>query len=158
MSAGKDFRIIGAVLILLSTYLLVLYTISAGVFWSGINGWISIPTIISTIDLAAIVYLILNLLFLLAGIIILFGRWGAIIGSIIPLMLGLNIITNAIGSSIGYDLMGVFTFLAGSTELVTGVIPFPLEVANMQLGAILLLAGSIFALLGGILGGESDKY
>jgi len=157
MGAGKDFRIIGAVLILLSTYLLVLYTVSAGLFWSGINGWINIPTMISTIDLAAIVYLILNLLFLLAGIIILFGRWGAIIGSVLPLLLGLNIVTVALGSSIGYDLMSVFTFLGGNTELVPGVIPFAFEVMNMQLGTILLFTGSLFGLIGGILGSESDN-
>lgn len=157
MGAGKDFRIIGAILIILSQYLLVLYIVGAGLFWSGINGWINIPTIIATIDLAAIVYLILDLLFLLAGIIILLGRWGAIIGSILPILLGLNIITVSLGSSIGYDLMGIFTFLAGNTELVAGVIPFSFDISNMQLGAILLLAGSIFALIGGILGGESNK-
>ena len=158
MGAGKDFRIIGAALIILSQYLLVFYIVGAGLFWSGINGWINIPTIIGTIDLPAIVYLILDILFLLAGIIVILGRWGAIIGSIIPLLLGLNIITVSLGSSIGYDLMGVFSnILAGNTELVAGVIPFSFDISNMQLGAILLLAGSIFALIGGILGGESDK-
>ena len=100
-----------------------------------------------------IVYIltIVYLVFIISGILQLVGlasRVVAIIGSILPIAVGILIIL--IYSGI-LDMIQ-YTVLFWRTPIVDGILPFDLPVGVVSLGTYTLLAGGILGFVGGILG------
>ena len=162
MGAGKILILIGALLTLVSTFFLTFgETLFLDIYASGIGFLFNIPDIITDADVFAllmgeevmIVYIlaIVYIVFLLSGILQLVGlasRVVAIIGSILPIVVGALIIL--IYSEI-LD-MAQYTILFWREPIVDGIFPFDLPLGAVSLGAYTLLAGGVLGLVGGILG------
>jgi len=162
MGAGKILVLIGALLTLVSTFFLTFgATLFPGVFASGLGFVFNIPNILSEAagyatlmgEEVMIVYIltIVYLVFIISGILQLVGlasRVVAIIGSILPIAVGILIIL--IYSGI-LDMIQ-YTVLFWRTPIVDGILPFDLPVGVVSLGTYTLLAGGILGFVGGILG------
>ncbi len=173
MGAGKVLVIIGAILTLVSTFFLSLFSLDMPVallwmeagenYGNGLNFFMHIMDLFTDADNVAttfatevfLVYIITIVLifFAISGIIQLIGiksRAAAIIGSFMPLFIGILII---LGVFITLpDILGGFLSFQLDGELVEGIIPFHLALGDISLGAILLTAGGALALVGGIMG------
>ncbi len=162
MGAGKILILIGALLTLVSTFFFAFFeVIPTGAFASGLGFVFNIPTILSSADGYAItmavdvivVYIlaIVYLVFILSGILQLVGlasRVVAIIGSILPLAIGVLILLINLGI---LDMLE-YTQLFWELPIVDGVLPFNLAIGPTSLGTITLLAGGVLGLVGGIIG------
>ena len=162
MGAGKILVLIGALLTLVSTFFLTFgATIIPGVFASGLGFVFNIPLIFS--DAAGfallmgvevmVVYIlvIVYIVFLISGILQLVGlasRVVAIIGSILPIVMGVLILL----IYLGVLNMSQYTVLFWWTPIVDGILPFDLPLGAVSLGTYTLLAGGVLGLIGGILG------
>ncbi|KKK84395.1 hypothetical protein LCGC14_2783770 [marine sediment metagenome] len=159
MGAGKILILIGALLTLVSTFFL---TFATGL--SGIGFLFNIPEIISQgttfpiwvliIGSEMVLYIltIVYIVFILSGILQLVGlasRVVAIIGSILPIVVGVLIIL------ISLDVLdyGQYTILFAHTDIVTDIVPLDIPLGDLgSLGAFTLLGGGVLGLVGGILG------
>lgn len=168
MGAGKILILIGALLTLVSTFFFTLFEILfTGAYASGLGFVFNIPTILSsadgyaiTMDVEVIVVYILAIVyivFILSGILQLVGlasRAVAIIGSILPLAVGVLILLINLGI---LDMIG-YTQLFWDVPIVDGVLPFNIAigptsaVAITSLGTYTLLAGGVLGFVGGIIG------
>jgi len=173
MGAGKVLVIIGAIITLVSTFFFSLFYLDmpAALLWmeagdnygNGLNFFMHIIDLFTDAENVAagfatevyLVYIITILLifFAISGVIQLIGlksRAAAIIGSLMPLFIGVLII---LGTFIDLpDILGGFLSFQLDGELVEGIIPFHFALADISIGAILLTAGGALALIGGIIG------
>ena len=175
MGAGKVLVIIGAILTLVSTFFLSLFTLDMPValvwmeagenYGNGLNFFMHIMDLFTDADNVAttfttevyLVYIITIVLifFAISGVIQLIGvksRAAAIIGSIMPLFIGILIILEEF-ITLPDILRGFFTFQLDGA-LVDGIVPYNLPLGPFSLGAYLLTAGGALALIGGIVGGS----
>ena len=151
---GKAISAIGGILILVASYLLVLDTGILGISQaSGINAIFNFTLIFGMDIVNMIISLILAVLFLLAGILVLIGiksRALSIIGSLLPLILGVMLILEAFIALPFIE--SVFGFLYGNNEIVAGILPYSLPLAGIELGAIILTVGGLLGFIGGCMG------
>ncbi|MFX1454337.1 MAG: hypothetical protein ACFFDB_03095 [Promethearchaeota archaeon] len=175
MSAGKILIIIGAILTLVSTYFLSLYStyVLFPVFWlepgqtqaNGLSFFFHIAEIFTEAGALGTFYsldpiwiyvsVILLIIWAISGFIQLIGikrRLAAIIGAILPLLIGICFILY------GYvylpDFLRTFQTLLQDNEIIGGILPYGLPVGNSFLGAYILTAGGALSLIGGIIGIE----
>lgn len=173
MGAGKVLIIIGAILTLVSTFFLSLLAVTVPVplLWmqagsnyaNGLNFFMHIPYLFTDAGTIAtifgidvyLVYIIIVLLifFAISGIIQLIGiksRAAGIIGSIMPIFIGIIIILGTF-MTLPAIFGGFGTFMLDDA-LVAGIIPFDLNLGGISLGTYTLLAGGVLGLIGGIIG------
>ncbi|TFF93038.1 MAG: hypothetical protein EU544_06475 [Promethearchaeota archaeon] len=169
MSAGKSLCIIGGIITLIAVYL-TSWIASYGLLKVyGMGGIFSLGDLFLYAESEAIdlnipvwsVYIvgIGVVLTLGSGVLILLGtksRAPAIIGAIFPLFIGIMLLLFTLNIYIFdylYIILAVFTTIE---PLIPGVdmIPIIYDIANISLGLILLLAGSLLGLIGGIVGPE----
>ncbi len=162
MGAGKILILIGALLTLVSTFFFAFFeTIFPGAYAYGLGFVFNIPDILSSADGYAlnmgvevmIVYIlaIVYIVFILSGILQLVGlasRVVAIIGSILPIAVGVLILLINLGI---LDMLE-YTELFWRVAIVDGVLPFNIAIGPTALGTITLLAGGVLGLIGGIMG------
>ncbi len=167
MGAGKVLILIGALLTLVSMFFLTFSaTAFPGLYASGLGFAFNIPDILTGADGFAllmgievmVVYIltIVYLVFLISGILQLVGlasRVVAIIGSILPIVVGILILL----INLGILDMGQYTILFWRAQLVDGIVPFDLPLGPVSLGTYTLLAGGVLGFVGGIIG-TSDDY
>ena len=179
---GKILVIIGAIVTLISTFLLSLSSNSTliSLLWfepgithsNGLTFLLHIADIFTDpmgivshpslgIDVQPSIILILGIIliiFAISGFIQLVGikyRIAAIIGSILPLFVGIIFILG-IFMTLPDNLLVIF-LLMSDNPIVEGIIPFDVPivastVGNVSLGTYLLIAGGATCLLGGIIG------
>ncbi len=173
MGTGKVLCIIGAILTLISTFLLSLFSIditSAGVwleaetaYGSGLGFFLHIGDIFGDIDGVATevgvesfliyIFIVLLIFWAISGILQLIGvksKAAGIIGSIMPLFLGVIIILATFITL--PDFFGGFTVLLSDNTQLLGFLPYDLPLGGFSLGAYTLTAGGILGLIGGIKG------
>jgi hypothetical protein len=161
MAAGKVLILLGGILTLVSTYFLAFFLVSPGIYAYGTAFIINLGTIFANIDAYAVgmgtdvlvvwVLIIVYIVFLVSGILQLIGlanRVVAIIGSILPLVMGvlMLLITLNVLNMMNYTQL----FHAGAIS--AGILPFNLDLGGVGLGTIILLAGGTLGLVGGIMG------
>ncbi len=174
MGAGKILIIFGAILTLVSTFFLSLVTVDmpGAILWleaglnygNGMNFFMHITYLFTDTGTVAtqfglpvyLIYIIIVLLifFVISGVIQLIGiksRAAAIIGSIMPLFIGIIIILGSFMTTLPAILAGFGSFQLDSA-LVAGIVPFDLPLGGISLGAYLLVAGGALAFIGGIIG------
>ncbi len=173
MSAGKILIVIGAILTLVSTFFLNLVTVDmpGAILWmeaglnygNGLNFFMHITYLFTNANIIAslmgievyLVYIITVLLifFSISGVIQLIGvksRAAAIIGSIMPLFIGIVIILGSFTTLPA--ILGGFGSFQLDNALVAGIVPYDLPLGGISLGTYLLVAGGALALIGGIIG------
>ena len=133
---------------LLTTFLFSFHTYFPGVDFYGI-GFIMNISASFTSDILDIIMVIVFSIFLLSGIFILIGvkiRGLAIIGSLF-----------AIGVSVYFILVfyiGMldpqFAFMFLDDAIIEGILPLNIPIGTVSLGPILVLAGGVLGLIGGI--------
>ena len=169
LGAGKILVLVGALLTLVSTFFFSFFeTISfPGVFFLygeygyGIGFLINIPSIFSegagwatnfgTDVMVVYIVAIVFIVFLLSGILQLIGlksRVVAIIGSILPIVVGMLILLSSNGT-LGF---GTYLTLFASDAVAEGILPFNPVLGFVSLGTYTLLAGGVLGFIGGILG------
>jgi len=177
MGAGKILCILGGIVTLVSTFLLSLFSLdfptdllwleAGDVYASGLGFFVHIGDAFSNVEDIATgfgtesyvvwIFLILLIFWAISGIIQLIGvksRVAGIIGSIMPIFVGLVIILWALEVFDFPDEFGVMNLLLTDNTQLAGVIPFDLPFGDFSLGAILMIAGGGLGLVGGILGPE----
>ena len=160
--AGKGMSIVAGIIILLGTFFFAMLQIG-GLFYSGIGGALNIIDLITDTNTYAVILgipswavyilLVVDILFIISGVLVLIGassRATAIIGSILPLLIGLLLILDAFNVSIGIDVISYLIIFQG-TELISGIIPFNYELAGASLGAFVLAVGGVLGLISGFL-------
>lgn len=162
MGAGKVLILIGALLTLVSTFFLSFFaTTVPGELASGLGFAFNIPDILGnaagyaismSIEVMVVYILtIVYLVFLISGILQLVGlasRVVAIIGSILPIVVGVLILLIHLGILNMLD----YTRLFWGVPIVDGIVPFDLPLGPVSLGTYTLLAGGVLGFIGGILG------
>jgi hypothetical protein len=162
MGAGKILVLVGALLTLVSTFFLTFgATVFPGAYASGLGFVFNIPNILTDAASYAalmgedvmIVYIltIVYIVFIISGVLQLVGlasRVVAIIGSILPIVVGVLILLIYLGI---LD-MAQYTVLFWRSQIVDGILPFDLPLGAVSLGTYTLLAGGVLGLVGGILG------
>ena len=160
--AGKILSIIGGILTLLSTYLLVLFTVGAwgvhgaGLFMVVINMFSNAAAYVVPIGVPIFVVYIVAvgvILYLLAGLFQLIGakiRALGIIFSLFPLALGIIVLLGSFGI---IPFMANLDFMAYDLEFISGILPYNLDALypGIGLGTYPLILGGLLGLIGGIL-------
>ena len=156
MGAGKALCIIGGIVALVSTTIFSFFSEVTGTAY-GIGLFLNLGVIFTSGDIFAIIFAILYLVSVISGVFIIIGvkvRALAIIGAIFALFLGVLLLLGpGFSISLGADIdSSVYLFVAD--PLVAGIIPFDLYIGFgiVSLGTILLLAGGVLGLIGGIVG------
>ncbi|UCC21128.1 MAG: hypothetical protein JSV62_07590 [Promethearchaeota archaeon] len=190
MGAGKILCIIGGIVTLISTFFFSLfssvfpapltYIESGTVYGNGLTFFVHMLDMFTNADgistawsIAAgvtiepfMIYIVavILLIFSISGVLILIGvksRAVAIIGSILPLFIGIIIL---LGSFIALpEFLNGFSLFMIDGALVDGIIPFdfgltlpydlhPLIPGEVSIGTITLIVGGVLGLVGGILG------
>lgn len=160
MGAGKVFCILGGIIALLSTFLFSFYSFEVMGFTYygyGLGLFLNIGNIFASGEILFIIFTIVYIISVISGLLIIIGlksRAFAIIGAIFALFLGVLLLLNpGFQISLGPDLnASLVLFMAD--PLVAGIIPFDLQLGfgAVSLGTILLLAGGVLGLIGGIMG------
>ncbi|MHA1727370.1 MAG: hypothetical protein ACTSWY_01400 [Promethearchaeota archaeon] len=163
MGAGKTLSIIAGILTLAATFALTWFTdISGNAYGIGVaknliglftdtTSWAStlggIPTwAVYIVGVGAV-------LILAAGVFQLIGvksRAMAIIGSLFPLAIGVIVLLarfNVVAGIIDY-----LAFCIDPVDLVAGIIPYTFNLAEVSLGAYILLASGLLGLISGFMG------
>ena len=153
MGAGKILCILGGIVTLLATFLFSFAPFLPGTYLYGIGFIMNIPTWFTSGDILIIIMAIVFIIFLLSGIFILIGvssRALAIIGSLFAIIVGVYFV---LVFYIGLPLeIAQFALMFIGTPLVDGIIPLNIAVGDASLGTILVLAGGVLGLIGGIMG------
>ena len=156
MGAGKALCIIGGIVALVSTTIFSFYSTVTDASY-GIGLFLNLGTIFGSGEIFTIIFAILYIISVISGVFIMIGakvRALAIIGAIFALFLSVVLLlipgfSISLGSQIDSS---VDLFIAA--PLVAGIIPFDLNlgIGTVSLGTILLLAGGVLGLIGGIAG------
>ncbi len=166
MGAGKVLILIGGIITLASTFFLAFFAVLGSIYGFGLGFIFNIPDIFSNADGYAlvmdtevmIVYIltIVYIVFAISGILQLIGlasRPVAIIGSILPIVMGILILLITFGI---LDDFSSYTFLFWHDSVVDNILPFHLAIGDASLGTYTLLVGGVLGLIGGIIG--SDEW
>ena len=134
---------------LLTTFLFSFHTYFPGVDFYGIGFIMNISASFTSGDILDIIMVIVFSIFLLSGIFILIGvkiRGLAIIGSIFAIgVSGYFIFVFYIGM-----LDPQFAFMFLDDAIIEGILPLNIPIGTVSLGPILVLAGGVLGLIGGI--------
>ena len=149
MGASKIYFLIGGLVTLLATFLFSFHTYFPGVDIYGIGFLMNIPALFTSGDILVIIMTIVFIIFLLSGIFILLGvksRVVAIIGSLFAIgVSGYFIFVFYIGM-----LDPQFAFMFLDDAIIEGILPLNIPIGSISIGSILLLAGGVLGLIGGI--------
>ncbi|KKN47291.1 hypothetical protein LCGC14_0664420 [marine sediment metagenome] len=149
MGASKIYFLIGGLVTLLATFLFSFHTYFPGVDIYGIGFMMNIPALFTSGDILVIIMTIVFIIFLLSGIFILLGvksRVVAIIGSLFAIgVSGYFIFVFYIGM-----LDPQFAFMFLDDAIIEGILPLNIPIGTISIGPILLLAGGVLGLIGGI--------
>ncbi|KKK45228.1 MAG: hypothetical protein Lokiarch_11140 [Candidatus Lokiarchaeum sp. GC14_75] len=149
MGASKIYFLIGGLVTLLATFLFSFHTYFPGVDIYGIGFLMNIPALFTSGDILVIIMTIVFIIFLLSGIFILLGvksRVVAIIGSLFAIgVSGYFIFVFYIGM-----LDPQFAFMFLDLAIIEGILPLNIPIGSISIGPILLLAGGVLGLIGGI--------
>ena len=154
MGGGKLLAIVSGILVLLATFLFN---------WGGDyqNGLVVIPAfmgLLSDLSLIGILNIIFVILALISGVLILIGakvRALAIIGAILPILIGLILLLPGFGLNIIPEIVNDYIGLSNfedSWVLVPGYVPLTIIPAYFSIGLVLLFCGGILGLISGIMG------
>ena len=163
MAAGKAFRAIGGILVLVATFGFA-WMEFAGQYVSGI----SVVQFQNFLDLASAspenavtIYIMLGLFLgtVISGLMILIGikvRFLAILFSLFPMALSIIMIIAYLGDINSIDEINLIFGLAALMDpVVDGILPYFLEVyEGVTLGMILLASGGLVGLIGGLMSTE----
>jgi len=167
MGAGKALAIISGILVLVATFITSWFTVAGqnaygiGLLNNIMGMFTDASTMATAWGIPAFVPYILGglfILFLISWLFLLIGaksRALAIIGSLMPLLLGYAIVAGYFG--IPPDFMPYVEPFLASDSLVAGIIPYNLGLmtsngVTLNLGAFLLLGGGFLGLISGIMG------
>jgi len=168
MGAGKFFCVLAGILTIVATYVLSLYAFeifSITVYVCGIGSMKKIPEMFTNPDGYATamslptftIYIIavVIIFFLISGIFQLIGvksRVLVILGSILPILIGIYILL--FGFGVFPTELNVYSFLFWDTEpLIEGIIPLKiLKLNTVDIGTYVLIAGGFLGLIGGFAG------
>jgi hypothetical protein len=171
MGAGKILSIISGVLLLAATFLLDLGTSVADNYVYGV-GIVNIAelfgaggdTIVSNLGAADWVKYIIAIgviLFIASGVFLLIGaksRVFSILGSLLPILLGLSLLLIAVDVDVGFfnDVSTVASeALLTDTAIVAGTLPYYLEISTIgTLAGLIILVAGVLGLVSGILSRE----
>ena len=149
MGASKIYFLIGGLVTLLATFLFSFHTYFPGLDIYGIGFMMNIPALFTSGDILVIIMTIVFIIFLLSGIFILLGvksRVVAIIGSLFAIgVSGYFIFVFYIGM-----LDPQFAFMFLDDAIIEGILPLNIPIGTISIGPILLLAGGVLGLIGGI--------
>jgi len=149
VGASKIYFLIGGLVTLLATFLFSFHTYFPGVDIYGIGFLMNIPALFTSGDILVIIMTIVFIIFLLSGIFILLGvksRVVAIIGSLFAIgVSGYFIFVFYIGM-----LDPQFAFMFLDLAIIEGILPLNIPIGSISIGPILLLAGGVLGLIGGI--------
>jgi len=149
VGASKIYFLIGGLVTLLATFLFSFHTYFPGVDIYGIGFMMNIPALFTSGDILVIIMTIVFIIFLLSGIFILLGvksRVVAIIGSLFAIgVSGYFIFVFYIGM-----LDPQFAFMFLDDAIIEGILPLNIPIGTISIGPILLLAGGVLGLIGGI--------
>ena len=149
MGSGKIYCIIGGLVTLLTTFLFSFHTFFPGLDFYGIGFIMNIPTLFASGDILAIIMAIVFIIFLLSGIFILLGvksRRLAIVGSLFAIVVGVYFI---LVFYIGVPF-SQFAFMFLDLAIIEGIFPLTISFGIISIGPILVLAGGVIGLIGGI--------
>jgi hypothetical protein len=149
VGAGKIYCIIGGLVTILVTFLFSFHTYFPGLDFYGIGFMMNIPALFTSGDILVIIMTIVFIIFLLSGIFILIGvksRGFAIIGSLFAIVVsGYFIFVFYIGI-----LDPQFAFMFLDLAIIEGILPLNIAIGTVSIGPILVLAGGVLGLIGGI--------
>ncbi|MHA1985486.1 MAG: hypothetical protein ACW98D_02505 [Promethearchaeota archaeon] len=175
MNTGKVLIILGAILTLVSTFFLSLYSsyVMFPVYWfeagptqaNGLVFFIHIGEIFAQAEALGILYslhpfwiyisAIISIIWAISGLIQLIGlkkRISAILGAILPIFIGILFILYGYVYLPGF--LRTFQSLLQDNELIVGVLPYSVPIGDSFLGAYTLVAGGALSLIGGLIGIE----
>lgn len=169
MGKGKNIIFIGGILTLIGTYLFTWYefsyiTVQYATGIGGINNFLDLlfPSsfYVKRLDLdrwIIQVIAILMLFFLISGILQLIGKKNRIVGlvgSIMPLLMGLALVLGGAISLLGFFLR--YLEIYGTTEyLIEGVFPIHIVIyGRAAIGSFVVLVGGILGLIGALISKE----
>ncbi|MFX1429065.1 MAG: hypothetical protein ACFFCY_02725 [Promethearchaeota archaeon] len=160
MGAGKIFCILGGIITLLATFLFSFgtFNIAPDVYVYGLAFIMNIGAFFTSGEPLLIVFAVVWIIFLLAGVFILIGiksRALAIIGSVLAIVAGIYFVL-----SIYYVIpleAGQFTFMFADYALVSNIIPLHVGlggsiIGDVSIGTYLLIGGGVLGFIGGIMG------
>jgi len=168
MGAGKFLSVLAGILTIVATYVLSWYAFMfffVTVYVGGIGLIKNLPDMFTNPDAYAtifgldtwVIYIIavVMILFLISGIFQLAGvksRALVIIGSILPILIGIYILL--FGFGVLPTELNVYSFLFWDSEpLIEGIIPLTiLELDTVDIGTYVLIAGGFLGLIGGFAG------
>jgi len=168
MGAGKFFSVLAGLLTIVATYVLSFFAFEfflVTVYVCGIGSIKQIPemftnpdayaTLLSLPTYAIYIGAVVIIFFLISGIFQLIGvksRVLVIIGSILPILIGIYILLYGFG--VLPTELNVYTILFWDTEpLIDGIIPLKiLELNTVDIGTYVLIAGGFLGLIGGFAG------
>ncbi len=156
MGAEKGLSVIAGILTLIATYILVWYTTAGGEYAYGIGGILGFLGLLTDFtNWVTYVVIVIDVLLLISFLLQFIGaksRATAIIGAIMPLVIGIFIILN----TFGLDVIGFMNFLSvfeTSFTIVPGIIPFDyaLPTRPESIGTYVLLLGGLLSLISGFI-------
>lgn len=166
MASGKKLLIIAGILTLLATFVFSWATFAFGEihYLYGVGGIYNVIDIftqgpkyyrshLGLPEWAIYIIAIVVIWLVVSGLIQILGRKSrkiGIIGSIIPLIVGLIILLNVLGMPFTGALMRIFQVFGASEPVIEGLIPLHIVIPGRveAFGLYLLLAGGILGLIG----------
>jgi len=168
MGAGKIFSVLAGLLTIVATYFLSFFAFEfffVTIYLGGIGSMKQIPEMLTNPDsyatlfslptFAIYIIVVVIIFFLISGIFQLIGvksRVLVIIGSILPILIGIYILLYCFG--VLPTELSIYTFLFWDAEpLIDGIIPLKiLELDTVDIGTYVLIAGGFLGLIGGFAG------
>lgn len=168
MGAGKFFCVLAGILTIVATYVLSLFAFEfffVTVYVWGISSMKKIPemfmnpdayaTLLSLPTYAIYIFAVVIIFFLISGIFQLIGvksRVLVILGSILPILIGIYILL--FGFGVLPTELNAYSFVFWDSEpLIEGIIPLKiLELNTVDIGTYVLIGGGFLGLIGGFAG------
>ena len=153
MATGKIFTILGAIIVLISTYFLAFRQgISAIAYGTGF--WMNVPLIFSgSADWYVYLMAIILMIFLLSGFFLLIGikkRSIAIFGGFFALLGALYLFISMVFNIFSPAFEG-YQYWFYNYPIIPGILPFDLPIGDVSLGLYTLLGGAVLGFIGALM-------